>query len=232
MNLKNENTEFDISQWKRTGVTTRLIRQQLGTTFQRILVVGCGSGFEAVVFAQKFKGEVVGIDLDTSAFSPWAVKQVDLRKGDATNLEFPDNHFDLVYSFHVLEHISQFPKAITEMARVLTDRGGIFIGTPNRARLIGYLGSETATWCQRLVWNWYDTKARWQGRFENKYGAHAGFLPRELKIELERVFSQIDEITIPYYLELYEKHPRLVRFIDRSGLGRYLFPAIFFVGRK
>lgn len=232
MNLKNENTEFDIVHRKRTKVTTRLIRQRLGTTFKRILVVGCGSGSEAVVFAQEFKSEVVGIDLDTSGFSPWAVKQVDLRKGDATHLEFPDNHFDLVYSFHALEHIPRFETALSEMARVLAAGGGFFIGTPNRVRLIGYLGSETATWQQKIAWNWIDWKARIRRNFTNESGAHAGFLPQELRGDLGKVFTQVEEVTWPYYWELYKKHTLIIQWFDRLGLGKYLFPAVFFTGRK
>lgn len=233
MSSKNETMVLDTTTQRRTNVTVLLIREYLETTFKRILVVGCGSGIEAVTLAKEFiNTEVIGIDLDPSGFNPLAADLVDLRKGDATHLEFSDNHFDLVYSFHALEHIPQPETALSEMARVLVAGGGFFIGTPNRGRLIGYLGSETASWKEKFAWNWYDWKARWQGRFDNKYGAHAGFLSQELLKELELNFVQVKEITIPYYLELYKSQALIIHLLARLGLGRILFPAIFFGGRK
>jgi SAM-dependent methyltransferase len=216
---------------KKTDILITLMRRYLGTTFRRILVVGCGSGLEAVELAGAFKSEVVGIDLDPS-FDPLAAGQVELRIGDATRLDFSDGYFDLIYSFHVLEHIPQYSKALSEMARVLADGGGFLIGTPNRARWIGYLGSQTASWTQKLAWNWTDWRARFRGKFRNEYGAHAGFLPVELQLELKKVFKEVEEITLPYYLDLYSKKRYLIQLLDRSGLGRFLFPAIYFIGRK
>jgi ubiquinone/menaquinone biosynthesis C-methylase UbiE len=209
-----------------------LIRDRLGSEFGRILAVGCGSGLEALALAQEFKSKVVGIDLDPTGFNPEAAEKADLKKGDATQLEFSNEEFDLIYSCHALEHIPQFEKALREMGRVLRKGGGFFIETPNCARLIGYLGSETATWKQKIVWNWYDWKARWEGTFRNDLGAHAGFFSDELKKELEKVFGYSEEITLPYYLELYNPRASLIKGLDRSGLGKYLFPSIFFIGRK
>jgi hypothetical protein len=61
------------------------MRRYLGTTFRRILVVGCGSGLEAVELAEAFKSEVVGIDLDPS-FDPLAAGKVELRIEEITHL--------------------------------------------------------------------------------------------------------------------------------------------------
>jgi len=212
-------------------ITASLIRHFLGSNFRRILVVGCGSGLEAAALAQGFQAEVIGIDLDPS-FDIRAAEWADLRKGDATHLEFDSGFFDLVYCFHVLEHIPDYQKALSEMARVLRPMGGVLVGTPNQARLIGYLGSETAAWNQKIAWNWNDWKAKIRGQFKNELGAHAGFLPRELKGALEEAFEQVEDITFAYYLQLYQKSRLLIKFLGHSGLGHYLFPAIYFVGRK
>jgi len=217
---------------KKTSVTARLIRQKIGSHFEKILVVGCGTGLEAVVLAREFKAKVIGIDTDELAFDPPVAEEVDLRIGDATCLDFADHAFDLVFSFHVLEHIPRFTVALAEMARVLKAQGGFFIGVPNRARWVGYLGSDNVNWRQKIKWNWNDWRARVRGKFKNEFGAHAGFLPQELRDELQKVFSQTEEVTLDYYLEQYDRNSTLVRFLYRSGLGRYLFPAIFFIGRK
>jgi SAM-dependent methyltransferase len=187
---------------------------------------------EAAVLAQEFQAEVVGIDLDSSIFDPAAGQAVDLRIGDATRLDFNDDQFDLVYSFHVLEHIPLFREALSEMARVLRPEGVLFVGVPNRARWIGYLGSEHVNWRKKVEWNWEDWKSRMQGKFKNEFGAHAGYLSQELKAELKKIFEQPEEITLDYYLERYRKYSPLIHLLDWSGLSTFLFPAIFFMARK
>jgi ubiquinone/menaquinone biosynthesis C-methylase UbiE len=76
--------------------------------------VGCGSGQEAAVLADILVAEVIGIDLD-GAFDPAAATVVDLRRGDATCLDFAEGTFDFVFSYYVLEHIPNYPKALGEM---------------------------------------------------------------------------------------------------------------------
>ena len=230
MNRDNPNSSTQFASAK-IKAQVCLIQQFIGSSFYRILVVGCGSGIEAAALAQEFQTEVIGIDLEP-AFDEGAAQWADLRPGDATQLAFDEGSFDLIYSFHVLEHIPLFRQALMEMRRVLRPGGGYLIGTPNRARLIGYLGSQTATLTEKWAWNWADWKARWQGKFRNEFGAHAGFLSTELKTELEKVFGRTEDITGRYYQELYSKFDFLIRIGDRAGLGKWFFPAVYFIGRK
>lgn len=215
----------------KTEAIAKLIRQRIDGKIRRLLVVGCGSGIEAAILGRELDTEVIGIDL-SSAFNSVAASLVTLRQGDATSLMFADKTFDFIYSYHALEHIPNYRKALAEMYRVLTYGGNYCIGTPNRSRVIGYLGSKDATLSQKIKWNLIDLKARAQGRFRNEYGAHAGYSSGELKQELKAVFNDTEEITLEYYLAIYSRHRRMVRFIDRSGLGRILFPAIYFFGTK
>ena len=48
----------------------------------------------------------------------------DLAVGDAENLQFPDDSFELVYSRGALHHSPDTPKAIAEVWRVLKRVGG------------------------------------------------------------------------------------------------------------
>lgn len=198
---------------------------------RRLLVVGCGSGAEAAVLATEFGAAAMGIDLQ-GTFDPAAARIAQLRQGDATRLEFAARSFDLVYSYHVLEHVGAFTRALREMSRVLSDGGLCCIGVPNRLRLVGYLGSRDATARQKLAWNFADWSARVRGRFRNEFGAHAGFSSGELRVALDRVFASSEEITRGYYLGMYQEQARLVVWLERSGLGRFLFPAVYFLARK
>jgi SAM-dependent methyltransferase len=51
-------------------------------------------------------------------------------KMDVTNLNYPENYFDAVICNHVLEHIRDDNKAMTEMCRVLKPHGWAILNTP------------------------------------------------------------------------------------------------------
>jgi len=215
----------------KTEALAGLIRERTRTPIRKLLVVGCGSGVEAAILARELGAEVVGVDLET-AFDSTAAAAVDLRQGDATCLDFPSGSFDFVFSYHALEHIPAYGKALAEMRRVLSSGGAYCIGTPNRLRLLGYLGSNDATWRDKIVWNLADWWARLHGRFRNEDGAHAGFSSNELEASLFKVFAQADEITLPYYVRAYPRYAGSISLLANWGLGNFLFPSIYFMGRK
>ena len=215
----------------KTEALAGLIRERIGAPIRKLLVVGCGSGVEAAVLARELGAEVIGVDLDTS-FDSTAAAAVELRQGDATGLDFASGSFDFIFSYHALEHIPAYSKALAEMERVLSKGGAYCIGTPNRLRLLGYLGSNDATWRDKIAWNLADWRARLRGRFRNEYGAHAGFSSSELKALLAKAFGQAEEITLPYYLRAYQSYAVWISLLGKSGLGRFLFPSTYFMGRK
>jgi len=49
---------------------------------------------------------------------------------------------------------------------------------------------------------------------------------------LEQVFSRTDEITLPYYLEIYRNYSGLTVLLGKLGLDRFVFPSVYFLGRK
>ena len=216
----------------RTEALAELIRASSHRPIRRLLVVGCGSGREAAVLAEELGPgmETTGIDIVVN-FDAEAATVVRLLHGDATKLEFAAGSFDCVYSYHALEHIPRHVQALREMRRVLAENGLLCIGTPNRSRLFAYAGSR-ASLREKLRWNMIDWKARLRGRFSNECGAHAGFSSSELQRELQGVFGNAEEITLPYYLRVYRKHVRLCRLLDASGLDQLLFPCVYFLGRK
>lgn len=214
----------------KTEALAAIIRERVATPIRRVLVVGCGSGVEAAVLGQTLGANVVGIDLDDRSFDATAAVYVDLRRGDATRLEFEDRSFDLVFSYHALEHIPDYGAALTEMARILAPGGAYCIGTPNRQRLVGYVGSRDANLREVVVWNFIDWNARLHGRFRNEYGAHAGFSARELQSALEAAFARAEDITLPYYQRVYARHASLVTLIARCHLGPIAFPSVYFFG--
>ena len=52
------------------------------------------------------------------------------KKMDITNIDEPDESFDLVICYHILEHISDDQKAIVELYRILNTNGKCILQTP------------------------------------------------------------------------------------------------------
>jgi len=104
---------------------------------KKVLVVGAGTGAEFVVFAKK-GAEVYGVEPNSDATEILKAKcegnNIGLDriiKGTAEKLPFPDEHFDFVYCYTVLEHVQNVEKALLEMVRVAKVGGYVFIETPN-----------------------------------------------------------------------------------------------------
>lgn len=94
----------------------------------RVLEVGCGCGSEAERFARA-GAHYTGVDLTNAAVSitrqrfRLAGLEGHFIQGDAENLPFADDTFDLVYSHGVLHHTPDTSRAIREVHRVLSPGG-------------------------------------------------------------------------------------------------------------
>lgn len=211
---------------------TRALAELVGALAKphRILVVGCGDGREAALLAQYFDAEVTGIDLGGQfEFDTLAASQTILKIMDAQRMEFPDNCFDLVYSFHALEHIPNPSKALSEMNRVLKPGGCFAIGTPNKNRLIGYFGSA-ASLSDKVKWNFNDWMMRLRGRWSNKLGAHAGYSESELMRMCQDAFGEACSVTHHYYRAIYGT--KKIDLLIKVGSTSLILPCVYVVGKK
>lgn len=91
---------------------------------KKVLEIGVGLGADHQCFAEA-GADLYGIDLTERAVEHTRRRLAlfgltsSLKVGDAEQLEFPDEGFDLVYSWGVLHHSPHTPKAIAEVYRVL-----------------------------------------------------------------------------------------------------------------
>lgn len=199
-----------------------------GARIESILVVGCGDGEEAHVLYRLFGCRVTAIDL-ADRFQPR--DGVEFRRMDAREMSFPPDSFDLVYSFHALEHIVPPESVIAGIRRVLKPGMPFCLGTPNRRRMVGYLGSADASLIEKIRWNAADWRARLGGRFRNEFGAHAGFTEREL-FDLSSRIGPTEMVSDEYYRRIYGRYQRLIGLITATKLQQLLWPAVYAVGYK
>ena len=161
----------------------------------RVLEIGVGAGTDHIQFARA-GADLTGIDLTPRSVELTSKRleqegfEAKVSVMDAERLEFPDDSFDVVYSFGVLHHTSSPERAFSEVRRVLRP-GGRFVGALyNRysffmARVLVeryiYREYRKETWTERLSRIEYSTsgarpRVRLFGRRELAHGLHdAGF---------------------------------------------------------
>jgi ubiquinone/menaquinone biosynthesis C-methylase UbiE len=84
---------------------------------KRLLEIGGGTGWQAKFLSQR-GFEVESIDVTSNETKVWPV-----RVYDGFHIPFDDNHFDLVFSSNVLEHIPHIVDFQKEIQRVLKRDG-------------------------------------------------------------------------------------------------------------
>ena len=198
---------------------------------KRILIVGCGPGQEALYMQSLFNARVEGVDVDQD-FDPESAQNVSLQNYDGHTLPFADQSFDVVYSFHVLEHVRDVTRTLDEMERVLEPGGMVYIGVPNRSRLFGYFGMQYKTLGQKVRQNLRDWAARLQGRFRNEQGAHAGFSEKELYQLLSDRFHTVNTVTPLYYRFKRPEYCPLLTMLFTTRLYRLLLPSVYMLAVK
>ncbi len=94
-----------------------VLRSLAGET---VLEVGCGSGYLASRMSRTHRTTAVDIYVDEEA--PSKYPDVKFVQAPITKLPFPDASFDTVVSTHVLEHVQDITRAMTELRRVCKRR--------------------------------------------------------------------------------------------------------------
>jgi SAM-dependent methyltransferase len=115
---------------------------------RRVLDIGCGFGGLSKLIGETLGAEEIhGIDIDGDALVEAAKKGVVTTRVEIGRepLPYPDEHFDVVASFGMLDYLPAFDPAVREIYRVLRPDGYALVSLPNLASwnnrlalLIGY----------------------------------------------------------------------------------------------
>lgn len=92
-----------------------------------LLDIGAGTG-DFLAYAQSKKWKVTGIEPSSRA------KELAQKKGVSfvnSTEELSDNSFDVITMFHVLEHVEDLDKQLSELKRISKPNGIIIVAVPN-----------------------------------------------------------------------------------------------------
>jgi len=96
-----------------------------------VLVDGCGVGMYVRAF-RAYTPNVVGLDIEPERVADSRVYSPLVNVAAGEFLPYPDQHFDLILSHEVIEHVQDDALAVAEMVRVLKPGGRVIIFCPNR----------------------------------------------------------------------------------------------------
>ncbi|MEJ0034109.1 MAG: class I SAM-dependent methyltransferase [Bacteroidota bacterium] len=111
---------------------------------KKMLEIGVGLGADHQMFAMN-GANLHGIDLTERAIERTRTRlellglKSQLQVGDAENLPFKDEEFDFVYSWGVIHHSPNTPRAVEEIHRVLRKNGQARVMIYHTYSMIGYM---------------------------------------------------------------------------------------------
>ncbi len=185
---------------------------------KKLLEVGCGLGTDTLQFARN-GALTTGVDLTENSVA-FAEKRFALygvpgefRTADAENLPFPDDTFDVVYSFGVLHHTPRTQTAINEVHRVVKSGGGqIVIMLYHKQSLHVWLGTLLffLTGLLKGKWRTYDDWVRVYDGSENPLGKAYS------RSELREMFAQFRNVRFAVCDPLRRHYPRFLNIINQK----------------
>ncbi len=125
------------------GLLARITEWRRGQRLETpsILDIGCGTGL-FLHLAHEAGLRVRGIELSESAVAyARANYGLDVHHGTLENADLPEESFDIITMWHVLEHLPSPVEALRRVARLLRPGGLLLLGVPNigsiEARIFG-----------------------------------------------------------------------------------------------
>ena len=130
-----------------TGLTETLEVHWLGMDAPRILEAGCGSGSNIAIPPN---AHVVGIDISAEELAKNTAVHEKIV-GDLETYVLPENSFDLVVCWDVLEHLHRPALAMTSMASSVRPGGLLLLAFPNVHSLKAVVAKHTPLWFHHAI---------------------------------------------------------------------------------
>lgn len=176
---------------------------------KRILNIGCYNGWFEKFMLKKGCDEIIGIDVNDKIlqYAQKTVGGVKFIKASVFDIEFPNNYFDLVTMFDVIEHLprGEEVKALKKTYQILKKRGELFISIPANNFLSNILDPV-----------WYFGHRHYSQKQLNWLLEEAGFKIGE--VEYGGRFYELFSIVLLYFLSGFyiERHLLRVGLIKKE----------------
>lgn len=122
----------EIKSWwyrVRRSLVSNIIKRYTKRNNLNILDVGCGTG--ALMLELSRFGNISGIDMAQTAIDFCKSRGINnVRLGNALDIPYEDNSFDVVLALDVIEHIKEDELAMRELKRVLKPNGILITFVP------------------------------------------------------------------------------------------------------
>ncbi|MBS1825277.1 MAG: methyltransferase domain-containing protein [Acidobacteria bacterium] len=102
---------------------------------KRVLDIACGTGYgscELAAVARSVTGVDVSEDAVEYARTHYAAANLQFQAAPAEELPFPDQSFDLIVAFEVIEHLHDARVLLAQARRLMAAHGQFIVSTPNR----------------------------------------------------------------------------------------------------
>ncbi len=207
---------------------------------QTVLDAGCGEGVLSILMAQQ--GAIVtGVDISApnimaarrAADEIGLADRLTFLQGDAENLPFPNGSFDVVVSSHVLEHLPDFHRGLSEIRRVMRHKAVISLPTCLNPCAWCLLGGDIywrftrrtpfglPVGMARVLWAWLRREGGVdEGYAGNKSLPHVWRFPDTMRREIEAAGFKIEQfeagtLAFPYLAQYLPASLSWIEWLDR-----------------
>ncbi len=110
-----------------------------------VLDLGCGFGIRSIILSHYGTEKVAGVDINKERLAGFKLLKkglnipVSIRCNSASNLDFKNNAFDIVYCNEFISHIHDLTTTFNEIYRVLKKGGIVFISDENACNILQQL---------------------------------------------------------------------------------------------
>jgi SAM-dependent methyltransferase len=123
----------DCKQAHAAAVAQKLLLSEKEKSIKTVLDLGCGEG-NSIDFFRSLDPDIRWCGLDIE-ISPEVAKRIrtdaEFKTFDGVSIPFADNHFDLIYSKQVFEHVRYPGPLLRNVCRVLKP-GGVLVGSTSQ----------------------------------------------------------------------------------------------------
>lgn len=142
-------TDYNIEEPKRCY---SILSDNIGSDAKSVLDVGCGTGTFLGILSERLseKAVLTGIDLSAEMINlaRKTVERARFYQGDAENLPFESNSFEVVTCSHSFHHYPEPQKAMNEFFRVTASSGTLYV-VENDASFFRRMRSNILLWLRR-----------------------------------------------------------------------------------